>query len=129
MNKKLILLIAVILLCGVILYCCSNQINEKDKFIGVWLNKEGNKDVEIIKIDDKYSSQEYSYIEPEKKAKLYEDGFISEDGYLLFEEDTRFYGFEYKNENEILKITLFKRDVDSLPSECEKKDSGLLTRE
>src|SRR4030042_5416083 len=98
--------ILIVLLIGVVLFCFSycSKPTSKDKFIGIWNDEKGYKKIEITKDDsNKYSYQTYSNGE---KGALYRDGFISEEGYLLFDIDSKFYGFEYKSENKIARITL-----------------------
>lgn len=123
--------ILIIILIGIIFLCfsyCSKPVLT-DKYIGVWYDTDGIKDSEIIKDGTKYKWQTYYTLTDKKgeKAKLYKNGYI-DDGYLLFEEDSRFYGFEYNNENEIYKIILWKPEPDSLPSECEKEIKDKLVR-
>lgn len=127
-NRLIILILVVVFGVGLIYslsYCSKSE--EKDKFIGIWYDERGNNKTEIVKVDSKnYNYQTYSA--KNKKGMLYKNGFISEEGYLLFDINNKFYGFEYKNKNEIMRITLYKPDVSSKPVDCEKKENWLLIR-
>lgn len=123
-TNRLLMFVSIFILITLIVCGCSKN----DKFVGVWY-KNGVKDGEITKENDKYFYQ--TYIDGTEKGVLYEDGFISEEGYLLFDAKggSRFYGFEYKNKNEILDLILWKPESDSKPDECKREDNYILTRE
>lgn len=127
-NKALFLiLILVIISIPVILYNCSKD--KRDRFVGTW-NRNGVKAAVITKKDGKYEYQTYSSIDKNKKAALYKNGYVKE-GYLLFQfNDKRYYAFEYKNDNEIVRLDLYRPDIEEgkLISEARKEILWTLKR-
>jgi len=132
-NKVLILMLTVFVVAvaiSFIFFSCSKEGKQKDKFVGTWY-KDGVKDAEITKNGNKYKYQTYSENEKGNKVEkgaLYKNGYISKEGYLVFDEEDRYYGFEYKNDKEIIELTFFKPDSHSSPSESEKHENWVLKR-
>jgi hypothetical protein len=126
-NKKLILfLVLAIISILVVLSRCSKD--EKDKFVGTWY-RDGFKDAVITEKDGKYTYQTYSESDGKvEKGALYKDGYI-EEGYLIY--DYRYNtcnAFEYKNDNEIMRVTFFRTKHNMKLSEAEKEEDWTLKR-
>jgi hypothetical protein len=99
----------------VLLIGCSD---DKDKFIGKW-NFNDELHCEIKNDDGKYTCQMYS--KGEENA-LYDELFISDEGYLLSESKDRFIGYEYVDKYTLNSITIWKdNDNDKTPNNANKE--------
>jgi hypothetical protein len=114
-NKALFLiLILVIISIPVILYSCSKE--KKDKFVGTCY-RNGIKAAVITKKDGKYEYQIYYTYDLKntkkgEKGALYKDCYVKE-GYLIFDKTERIFDtYEYKNDNEIVMVELYRPDIE-----------------
>jgi hypothetical protein len=130
-NKVIIIigsvLLAILIIVILLMFVKCN--NNEDKFIGKWYNEDGILESEISKNSERYIWQTYYTINKSKgdKGKKYSNGVIK-NGYLVFELLDKYYGFEYVNKDEILKITLFKENSSSNLDDTKKVIDEKLTR-
>lgn len=129
MKNKIIVLtiLLLVVIMGVIVII--SGIEKEDVFLGIWKTKGVGvqQKIEIYKIGKNYNCQYISTATGEKMA-LYKDGYIT-NGYLVFDNEDRYYGLEIKNNDELLSYTFLKPDYKSKIEDCKKEVNGSFIRE
>jgi hypothetical protein len=130
-NKKIgiILSAIVIIAISVFLYMKIEKTEEENGFVGEWVDILG--DIDEIKRDSD-NTFKLTIIDGEdgETSMVYTDGYITDDGYLVFEVENadRYIGYKVEDENTLSGWRFWKKEDGSRPEDCVIEESSDLTR-